>query len=42
MIIKEIKFSSLFEKRYKKLPEKIKAKTKEREKFSELILFIPS
>ena len=32
MIIKEIKTSSLFEKHYKKLPEKIKAKAKEKEK----------
>lgn len=32
MIIKEIETSSFFEKRYKKLPEKIKAKAKEREK----------
>jgi mRNA-degrading endonuclease YafQ of YafQ-DinJ toxin-antitoxin module len=32
MTIQEIKVSSLFEKRYKKLPKKIKDKAKEKEK----------
>ena len=41
MIIKEIKFSFLFEKRYKKLSEKIKARAKEREKIFRVNPFHP-
>lgn len=41
MSIKEIKISPLFEKHYKKLPQKIKAKAKEKEKIFRANSFHP-